>query len=288
MKKIIILISLILFLVMGIVVYSQEPSPTPLVSAQIQPPVSPPQKGESKHMEDKSKNHQQDLDELLSAEKISTPEKTKTNGTGDKNKHDNETDTNLWIMRATIVLAIVAFFQLITMFFQYKIMDKTDETSRLRDRAFVYFSTPTFTPYPSKESPKEYIFKIIARNTGNMPAKNIDIRYAAIYNKTKTDIAPIKQAEWVKVNTPKALGPKEDFLFQLFKAKEIYPDEFGEMKKNNSTFKFILAKITYFDGFSNEQRVTKMGVRLNVDGSGATSFTYTENHNCTDNDCQKQ
>jgi hypothetical protein len=168
---------------------------------------------------------------------------------------------------------------------QLQALQKTDETSRLRDRAFIYFSTPSFTPYLRKDNSIEWIFKIVAHNSGNMPAKTFDIKYADIDSTTKTDIAPVTQAtKWKQATTPKTLGPKQNFLFQLFDATKITEDEIKKMKEG-SLHKFILAEATYFDGFSQKQRVTKMGVRLNVDKKGAYSFSFTSNHNCTDDDC---
>ena len=174
---------------------------------------------------------------------------------------------------------------IIMSYFQLDVAEKSDETSRLRDRAYVYFSTPSFTPYPSKDNPTEWIFKVAFHNSGNMPAQSLNIRYTVIDSPTPTDIAPITQAKWTQANTPKTFGPKQDFLFQLFDVKIITIDEFRKMKKSGSMGKFILAEATYFDGFSKEQRVTKMGVRLNIDTIGAHSFSFTHNYNCTDDDC---
>ena len=178
----------------------------------------------------------------------------------------------------TVIIAFIAFFQLCA-------IEKTDQTSRLRDRAYVYFFTPSFIPYPSEDNPTEWIFKIVIHNSGNMPAQSLNIRYAVIDSPTPTDIAPIAQAKWIQANTPKTFGPKQDFLFQLFDAKIIMIDEFRKMKKSGSMGKFILVEATYFDGFSPEQRVTKMSARLNIDTTGAHSFSFTHNYNCTDNDC---
>lgn len=210
------------------------------------------------------------------------PTETPSNGSSEKADPKIERSWNRlpeWIIIfLTCALCVIAFFQ-------WRVLCQTDETSRLRDRAYVYFFTPSFTPYPSEDSPTEWIFKIVIHNSGNMPAQSLNIRYAVIVSPILTDIAPIMQAKWTQANTPKTFGPKQDFIFQLFDAKTITMDEFRKMKKSGSIGKFILAEATYFDGFSLEHRVTKMGVRLNVDTTGAYSFSFTRNHNCTDDAC---
>ena len=118
-----------------------------------------------------------------------------------------------------------------------------------------------------------------------MPAKTFDIRYADIDSPSPTDIAPVTQAKWKQVNTPKTFGPKQHFVFQLFDAKIISTDELRKMTESGSMGRFVLAEATYFDGFSKKMRITKMGVRLNVDTTGAHSFSFTHNHNCTDDAC---
>jgi hypothetical protein len=188
--------------------------------------------------------------------------------------------TDVILAFATVVIAVFAYMQ-------WCALEKTDATARLRDRAFLYFFTPTFEPYPSKENPTEYVIKIFAQNSGNMPAQHVDIQYACIDSPTQIFTAPVQQAKWEGMNTPKTLGPKQDFGFQLFKVT-INRTEFENMVRSGVMGKFILAEAKYFDGFSTKQRVTKMGVRLNVDTSGAHSFFFTTNHNCTDDYCPKE
>jgi len=169
-------------------------------------------------------------------------------------------------------------------------LEKTDKTSRLRDRALIYFSTPTFSAYPPKGEPSGYIFIIPVQNFGNMPAQSFNIRYAYIDSTTKDDpeIAPVTQAKWNQVVTPKTFGPKEPLFFQLFEAGLMPIDEFRKMKESNGSIgKFILAEATYLDGFSKKRRVTKMGVRFMAGTDGYPSFKFTRNHNCTDDDCPK-
>ena len=67
---------------------------------------------------------------------------------------------------------------------QRKILDQTDQTSRLRDRAFVYFFDPTITPYPP-EKPTVWGIGINVENAGNMPA-----RYVSISNRLSIKSAP--------------------------------------------------------------------------------------------------
>jgi hypothetical protein len=118
------------------------------------------------------------------------------------------------------------------------------------------FSTPSFTPYPSKDNPTEWIFRIEVHYSGIMPAKTFNIRYADIDSPKSTDTAPATQTKWKQVNTPKPFGPKQQFVFQLCHAKIITIDGFRKMKESGSIGKFILAEATYLDGFFPKLRVT--------------------------------
>ncbi|HOD97342.1 MAG TPA: hypothetical protein PLT63_01070 [Syntrophales bacterium] len=187
----------------------------------------------------------------------------------------------------TAFLAVFTAFLGVVGFLQWCTLEKTVDTSRIRDRANVYFSTPVFEKYPPTGEAKEYIFKILMANSGAIPARKLHVRYGVIVAPTSNiDFEPFDRVKWINVNVPMTLGPKQPFLFQLFKI-ETKLAEFEEMKKGK-VVKFIVTEVTYNDDFSSErrQRITQMNVRLNVDGNGDHSFSYLASHNCTDDDCQ--
>jgi hypothetical protein len=226
-----------------------------------------------------------------------------------------EDKTNKAIMRATWVIAVatclyvvVAGFQLCTMSGQLgqmiesswqtdnlivaankqhnamnKIADATkqvDETSRLRDRAFVYFA-PNFRLYPDPKNPVVWAIEIFFENFGAMPARKILIKYKCIIlDKEVSD--PFNLGEWKRAEVGTVIGPKQPggFLAHQGDFKEV------GLIKQGKLIVYVVARIEYKDGFDFKTiRVTEISRKLNVDPYNGHTFYLAGPHNCSDEDC---
>ena len=125
MKKIIIFISLIFFLFVGISVYSQEPSPTPLKTSQEPQTNTKTINQASKNDHNISTNVTFKIDGYTNTAKT---EEDSNNGTTDS---DAETSSNWWMAWFTGALVLVAICQFVAMILQYRAM--RDQVKELRE-----------------------------------------------------------------------------------------------------------------------------------------------------------
>ncbi len=178
----------------------------------------------------------------------------------------------------TVILAIIGIFQ-------WTAIEKTDQTSRLRDRAFVYFLIPTIKPWPeppAKVTDWGVLIKI--NNAGNMPARNLSIRYALVQtDKAKKIIDPWPDAKFTPVNVTDSIGPKQSFSLVAepgIKIKEV------EACKKSEIDIFLLMEVKYIDGFDlKDFRYTQMSLQLRIDEGGTHGQYFAGPHNCTDDQC---
>lgn len=121
MKKIIILLYLLLFLLVGIRVYSQEPTPTPSITSYQQ--QSPP-----KGVDNKSNNNQQYTKNSISINKIQNPPKDQQKTNSNRGNQNDKSSNDGWITTAaglaTVAIAIFALVQIIVMWAQYSALNK--------------------------------------------------------------------------------------------------------------------------------------------------------------------
>lgn len=192
---------------------------------------------------------------------------------------------NILLVIFTGALAIFTGVLIWIGYLQWQTLKKTDETSRLRDRAFVYFSNPTIIPYPP-DNPIVWGITINMENAGNMPARRISIRYAWTYSqKTENIIDPFPSVKWSDAEVPNVMGPKQKFSLQ---GGEI-PKKIIEEAQKSIIDVFILMEAEYIDGFElDKSRVTQMSRILRFDKYGSRSLGIAGPHNCTDDDCPKQ
>jgi hypothetical protein len=214
--------------------------------------------------------------------------KTKRQSREESNKtqrNDNRPKRVVWwqnpIERYTFLLAVFTLLLVVVGFFQIKILNKTDETSRLRDRAFVYFADPGLRPYPP-EKPTAWGIVINVQNIGNMPARGVSVKYALKYSKhSDKTVVPWEPKNWSSPETPSVIGPKQLCALQ---AGAIGIDRILEARRGMTDI-FIMMEATYIDGFEfGKRRVTQMSRILRFDDHGY-SLGFNENHNCSDDDC---
>jgi hypothetical protein len=183
---------------------------------------------------------------------------------------------------ATALLVIVTGLLVWIGCLQKQILDRTDETSRLRDRAFVYFLTPTFRPYPPN-NPTVWAIEINMANAGNMPARGVSIKYKCIVSKNVIN-DPFSSENLLETQIGNVIGPKQPVSFLA------HQGPFLEVKDivNQKLVVYVVARVEYKDGFDfGKVRVTEMSRRLYVDASGGYSFQLIGPHNCSDQDCSK-
>lgn len=183
--------------------------------------------------------------------------------------------TDWLIILCTLAIAIIGFFQ-------WQTLKKTDQASRLRDRAFINFLNPTIFKYPRK-SPIVGAVSIALINNGNMPARIVSLRCGWAHSKPIDKfIDPFPLAKWNGVNVARFIGPKETIKLQ---GTEI-PIEMVNRAIKRKVNIFVLMEVKYFDGFDHiNLRTTQKSRSWRFDDYGGTSWGYAGPHNCIDNDC---
>jgi hypothetical protein len=180
-----------------------------------------------------------------------------------------------------IVSALAGLISLLTAWILYT----SDQTSRLRDRAFIYFGNPHITPYPNT-TPTVWAFDINVTNTGNMPARRVTIRVAcpdaAFDDEVPDTFRLVKQ--WQTAPTASVIGPKQEFALQGCEM----PMQVISEAQNFRRRVFYLVEAQYLDGFDLKTfRVTQMSRGLSFDKAGGLSWNFSSSHNCSDDDCSK-
>jgi hypothetical protein len=183
----------------------------------------------------------------------------------------------------TVALAIIAVLQ-------WRTLEKTDQTSRLRDRAFVYFNNPPLTPYPPDKS-IVWGVGITVLNAGNMPARSIVIQYdCPDAPRSDQTIDPFPLAKWKRAEIGNVIGPKNQFVLQAcnIPIAIVQAAQWSEAGKQPEREIFYVVKVTYLDGFDlDESRFTQMSRKFIFDEQGNHSLGFTGPHNCADDDCPK-
>ncbi len=194
-----------------------------------------------------------------------------------------------WIKRTTCItdwLIILCTLGIATIgFLQWKTLEKTDQTSRLRDRAFVHFLNPKIIDYPI-DKPKVWAIAISVENAGNMPARSISIKQAIVETqKSKDIIDPFPLAKWQITQAPNVIGPKQRLTVQ---GGEIPISTIEKAQKSMINI-FILMEVKYIDGFDlSKYRITQISRNLQFDEHGGYSMGFIGPHNCADDDCSKK
>jgi hypothetical protein len=199
-------------------------------------------------------------------------------------KENQSMDSCWWHNPSTVnfILAAFTFCLVIVGILQWCILRQTDQTSRLRDRAFIYFLNPTFFPYPP-DKPIVWGISINLQNAGNMPARRISIRYGYTISEASANIVdPFPLATWADASVPNVIGPKQSFSLQGCE----FPISIIEAAQKSEKNIFILMEAKYIDGFELDRlRVTQMSRSLRFDAHGGFSLGFAGPHNCTDDDC---
>jgi hypothetical protein len=183
----------------------------------------------------------------------------------------------------TLALAWVAALQ-------WETLETTDQTSRLRDRAFVYFGDPPLTPYPANQ-PIVWGVGITVVNAGNMPARSVMIEYDCP-DAPKSDriVDPFLLAKWKRAEIGNVIGPKNTFGLQACNvpiATVKAAQGFGNNKEPERDI-FYVVRVTYLDGFDlDNPRVTHISRNFRFDQFGGQSLGFIGPHNCSDDDCPK-
>ena len=162
---------------------------------------------------------------------------------------------------------------------------RSDETLRLRDRAYVYFGDADFAPYPYPPAkPTVWGVTIPIYNAGNMPAHKIVVRYSCpdIPHSDRPTKVPFDSADWKTPEMTQTIGQKLAFVFQ---ACHIPIETIADAQKGKRDV-FIIAEVRYTDGFDPDRtRVTQMARTLLFDQHGGRRLGLGASHNCSDDDC---
>jgi len=194
----------------------------------------------------------------------------------------SEHQTNERIMaRWTRRVGIFTFFLIVVGIGTGYILYRTDETARLRDRAFLYFGDPAVTPYPPGNVDR-WGLSLTIENAGNMPARRVVVEYdCPDAPHTAGEIDPWPLAKWKRAEIGSVIGPKQTTTVQACNV----PIATINQAKNNARDVFYLLRVTYLDGFSNTTRVTQVSRIFRFD-KWAGALWFIGPHNCSDSDCR--
>jgi hypothetical protein len=185
------------------------------------------------------------------------------------------------IERYTLFLAIFTLGLIVVGVLQWCTLEKTDKTSRFRDRAFINFSQPTIDRYESYKPPSVTV-NVIAQNTGNVPARSVSISSdCVIVDKSKKIADPFPNASFAPARIPEFMGPQQMIRLKICD----YTDTLFDRIRNGEIDVFIVINAKYIDGFDTP-RVTQMSRQLHVDAHHH-SFSFAGSHNCIDEDCKQ-
>lgn len=202
----------------------------------------------------------------------------------EKEHRENERTIAKWTRVLGWFTAVMALTGALTVVILYW----TDQTSRLRDRAFVSFGDPPQEAYPRlPAAPTIWAAGIKVANAGNMPARRVTIRYAcpdAPHDEAVTDtFGLVGSNDWKTAQIGSVIIPKQGATLQGCAIPiDVYNDA-----KNSGRQLFYLVEAQYLDGFDLETvRVTQMSRYFAFDPWGGRSLGFTTSHNCTDDDCR--
>lgn len=186
--------------------------------------------------------------------------------------------------RFNFFVAVFTFFLVVVGALQWNTLKQTDQTSRLRDRAFINFSNPTLNDFPNYNPPRMTV-NVTAQNTGNVSARNVSIEYDCLIVEKSKDIAdPFKIAKFHKAQIPQFIGPKQVVGFA---AIDVERDKFMDRMLKEGIKVYIVVKTEYLDGFDpDHKRTTQMSRQFHVDVTKLHSFSFAGSHNCIDEDCK--
>ena len=175
------------------------------------------------------------------------------------------------IIAFTFLLVVVGFLQWWT-------LKETNRTSRVRDRAYLYFGDPEIFPYP-KSKPVTTGVSIVLMNVGNVPSRLISVRSGWTDNQDGV-VDQFRLKKLSEVNVAKFIGPKQGMRLQ---GHEVPIDIYMKATAMQANI-FVLMEVRYADGFDNKKvRVTQTSRSLRFDKFGGTSWGF--DYNCTDDDC---
>jgi len=192
----------------------------------------------------------------------------------------NERMMARWTRVLGIFTIVLVFISALTAWILYK----TDETSRLRDRAFIYFGDPPVTPYPA-DNPIVWGVGVTVSNAGNMPGRRVTIRYACPDASRSEHVSdPFSLVKWNDVEVGSVVGPKQGFSLQ---GCNVSIDKINDAKKGFRDV-FYVSEVKYIDGFDLKTlRVTQVSRIFRFDQWGGQSVGFAGPHNCSDEDCPK-
>ncbi len=208
---------------------------------------------------------------------------------GNHHKKKPETDANKWARKLTQWTAVVAIVGIATVIVLYR----TDETARLRDRAFVYFTSFTFTPVIGPNG-RATAWRITPfwLNSGNTPAKFVDVE---TWCPIETNPNPVYRYDKLIGNgNGRSIGPKQTIQGIICQITST-----ALSTERDGVKLFLTARASYRDVFDPEyERVTEYCAQITglsgdlSDPNNRSTYLLTDSgpdcklHNCSDDECK--
>jgi hypothetical protein len=178
---------------------------------------------------------------------------------------------------ATVAIAIVASLQ-------WETLEKTDETMRASQRAYVYFDkiVPSVTDEPNNQK----IWTFIANwgNSGNATTKNLTFISACLPSALAID-EPFPQFDFRNPQhkkVPQVIGPRTT----SGGGKCDFPSTAIDEVKAGQRHVYLGGEAKYLDGVNLKKwRITRYSFEMIVLINGAFMFQTVGINNCADDDC---
>jgi hypothetical protein len=191
----------------------------------------------------------------------------------------------------TGILALATFGLVYVSWLQSRTLDKTDETFRAGERAFVFPKQigTIWTPAQVKNGVTYRSVPLEWENNGNSQSKRLIIELNCPRPTWSIEENPMKISDGNFGKSPRMIGPKQTIIGGTCG----YSDNELKTVQNSGKHLYIAAKATYDDIFGDPHVTEYCGEIVNITGDVSAANVTPQNdtqicgRNCADEECKK-
>jgi hypothetical protein len=192
------------------------------------------------------------------------------------------------LARWTKALVFVGSITAVILFFQYCTLEKTDQTQRAANRAFV-FVKQTYWAHAAGSAEYRYIAEW--ENSGNTPPDHMTVQIACIHSDWgESDPLTVKNAT-LSDKFSRVMGPKQTVIggYCIFSSEQMIDGQSGKMHL------YFFTKAEYSDVYDpTYTHVTEYCIEFreikasDIQPNALSLGIPCDTHNCTDENCRKK